>query len=381
MQSNNIMAQIIKKLFVLTLIVVAIFSFAACSSRNLSTNPTAYYIIYSGTNNGNSRIEGVDIDGNPTILKDISATNISKSMLAGEQFIAGGHRANNHLIMQQDGSFEEFYLLDNPQYSGVWNIALNGENIVAVMNGNIDYEKNVYLNLLVIQDINKNLYLEKQIEITPNTLFIDGDTLYLSGCFWRYDIDPVYCGASVAKYNIITGEWQEKHFQYNANQVTATDYIYSTKYGKYLYAVVNESLTDKNLSTRQTKVDIIDCDTLDIVDTIHFNKNVNGICCVGENIYIVIADKLYKLDTTTHAVEEIYSFPQDTTIASVHTKDEHIYFNSRYITVRKDNQMRNVGYIIDFNTADKSAKQTPLITDAKNTESIVFFPLSKNDLK
>jgi len=43
--------------------------------------------------------------------------------------------------------------------------------------------------------------------------------------------------------------------------------------------------------------------------------------------------------------------------------------------------MRNVGYIIDFNTADKSARQTPLITDAKNTESIVFFPLSKNDLK
>lgn len=377
MQCNNTLAKIIKRLFILLFVAVAILTFAACSSRSLSTNQTAYYIIYSGTNSAKSRIEGIDIDGNPTILKDIAARNIAKSMLAGDQFIAGGHRANNHLIMQPDGCFEEFYLLDNPQYSGVWNIALDGENIVAVMNGNIDYEKNVYLNLLVIQDRNKTVHLQKQIEITPNTLFIDEDTLYMFGCFWQYDTEPVYCGASIAKYNIVTGEWQEKHFPYDTNQLTAADYMHATKHGKYLYAVVSENPTDKNLSVHKTKVDIIDCETLDVVDTMQFDKNVNEICCVGDDIYVVIADKLHKLNVTTHVVEELYSFSQDTSIASVHTKDGHIYFNARYANIRKDKQMQDVGYIIDFNTVDKSIRQTPLITDAKNTDSIVFFPVLK----
>ena len=130
------------------LIIVVILGLAACKLRELSSNATAYYIVYSGTSNDKSRIEGIDINGNPTVIHDIDAVNISRGTLVGEEFIAGGHRANNHLIMQQDGSFEEFYLLDNPQYSGVWNITLDGENIVSVMNGNVDDEKMYILTYL-----------------------------------------------------------------------------------------------------------------------------------------------------------------------------------------------------------------------------------------
>ena len=57
-------------------------------------------------------------------------------------------------------------------------------------------------------------------------------------------------------------------------------------------------------------------------------------------------------------------------------RNGHIYYSARYFPTSKDGNMWNVGYIIDFSINDKSAKQTPLTTDAKNTESMVFFPVA-----
>lgn len=53
-----------------------------------------------------------------------------------------------------------------------------------------------------------------------------------------------------------------------------------------------------------------------------------------------------------------------------------MYYNARYIPTSKDGNIWNVGYIIDFSINDKGAKQAPLTTDAKNTESMVFFPVT-----
>jgi len=108
--------------------------------------------------------------------------------------------------MQKDGSFEEFYLLDNPRYLGVWGITLDNGNIVSVMNGNVDSEKNVYLNLLVIQDRGHKGLAKKEIDVTPDSLLVDGNFVYMAGCFWRYDVTPIYCGTSIARYNMKTGE-------------------------------------------------------------------------------------------------------------------------------------------------------------------------------
>ena len=367
--------QKIKRLLSFTLIMVVIISLAACKSRELSTNPTAYYIVYSGTDKGESRIEGIDVDGNPTAIHDIEAINIAKSALVGEEFVAGGHRANNHLIIQQDGSFEEFYLLDNPQYSGVWNITLDDKNIVSVMNGNVDNERNIYLNLLVIQDRSQNVLVTEEISITPNALLIDGDCLYMGGCFWQYDANPIYCGASVARYNMKTGEYEEKHFPYNEN-VAATEYKFLTKCGDYLYGILNERLMDKDTVDCQNELDIIDKETLERVGTITFDKIISEMYFVDEDLYIVIGDKLCKYDVETQATEELYTFPENTNVESSHMRNGHIYYCVRYFPTSKDGNMWNVGYIIDFSINDKSAKQTPLVTDAKNTESMVFFPVA-----
>jgi len=362
------------------LIVAAVFSLASCGFKELSTEPTAYYMIYSGRDNEKCRIEGIDINGNPTAIYNIGAINITKSAIVGDEFVAGGHRANNHLIMQKDGSFEEFYLLDDPQYSGVWCITLNGSNIVSVMNGNIDNEKGVYLNLLVIQDRNQNVAVKEEIDMTPNTLLIDGDWLYMGGCFWQYDVSPAYCGASVARYNIKTGEYEEKHFDYNANEVTAAEYKSLEKHGDDLYGICNESLMDKDLMTRQNRVDIIDGLTLELVDSLTFDGKIDGMCFADNKLYMVITDKLYKVGTETYETKELYAFPQNTAIESSHLRNGHIYYFARFLSSQKEGKMKNIGYIIDFDTADNSVTQTPLITDAKNAENVVFFPLGEIDM-
>lgn len=363
-----------KKLLFFILIMIIILSVAACKSRELSTNPTAYYIVYSGLSDNKGRIEGIDADGNPTVIHDIEAINISKSALVGEEFVAGGHRANNHLIIQQDGSFEEFYLLDDPQYSGVWSITPDNNNIVSVMNGNVDKEKNMYLNLLVIEDRSRNVLVKEEIGITPNALLTDGDYLYMGGCFWQYDANPIYCGASVAKYNMKTGEYEEKHFPYDEN-IVATDYKFLTERGDYLYGILNESLMDKDIVDRQNKIDIIDKETLERVGIITFDKKISEMCFVDEDLYIVIGDKLCKYDVETWNTEELYTFPENTNVESSHMRNGHIYYSARYFPASKDGNIWNIGYIIDFNINDKSTKQTPLTTDAKNIENMVFFPV------
>lgn len=363
-----------KKILSLIFALAIIFSLTACQTRELSTNATVYYVVYSGLSDNKGRIEGIDVDGNPTVIQEIGAMNIAKSALVGEEFVAGGHRANNHLIIQQDGSFEEFYLLDNPQYSGVWSITLYGKNIVSVMNGNVDNERNMYLNLLVIQDRSQNVLEKKEVGITPNALLIDGDYLYMGGCFWQYDVNPIYCGASVAKYNMKTGEYEEKHFPYNEN-VAATDYKFLTEHGDYLYGILNESLMNKDSVDRQNKIDIIDKETLERVSIITFDGKISEMYFVDEDLYIVIGDKLCKYDVKTRNKEELFTFPENTNVESSHMKNGHIYYSARYFPAFKDGDMWNIGYIFDFSINDKSVKQTPLATDAKNTEGMVFFPV------
>ena len=141
--------------------------------------------------------------------------------------------------------------------------------------------------MLVIQDRSQNVLVKEEVDITPNTLLIDGKYLYMGGCFWQYDVSPIYCGASIARYNMETGEYEEKHFPYNADEVTATDYKCLTKHGEYFYAIFNESLMDKDSTDCQNKVDIIDSETLERVDTLIFNERISGIYFVGNDLYIV----------------------------------------------------------------------------------------------
>ena len=72
--------------------------------------------------NKSGGLVGIDIDGNITSQESLKIQDISKSDLVDNTFIAGGNRANNHLLIDTQGNVTEFNLLDNPNYSGVIHI-------------------------------------------------------------------------------------------------------------------------------------------------------------------------------------------------------------------------------------------------------------------
>lgn len=220
-----------------------------------------------------------------------------------------------------------------------------------------------------------NVLAKKEIDITPDSLLVDGDFLYMAGCFWQYDTNPIYCGASIARYNMKTGEYEERHFPYNPEKVTATSYTSLAKHGDYLYCTVRESLMDKEATDRQEKIDIIDGKMFELVDSLPFDQEISEIHFVDEDLYLVVADRLCKYDMDTRIATELYTFSENMSVESSLSGNGHIYYSARYNPALKAGKMLNIGFIIDFNIADKSAKETPLITDARNTESIVFFPV------
>jgi len=143
--------------------------------NSFSTEKTAYYIVHSDMLNKSGGLVGIDIDGNITSQESLKIQDISKSDLVDNTFIAGGNRANNHLLIDTQGNVTEFNLLDNPNYSGVTTITINNENIVAVMNGNIT--DNTYQNLFVIQDIQGNILEKKIFDIFASDILCENNTV------------------------------------------------------------------------------------------------------------------------------------------------------------------------------------------------------------
>ena len=154
---------------IMIIIVVLYIGIKMFSQNDFSTEETFYYIVYSDMLKKSGELIGIDIDGNITSKKSLKIQDVSKYDLVDSTFIAGGNRANNHLLIDRQGNINEFNLLDNPNYSGVTTITINGENIVAVMNGNI--ADNTYQNLLVIQDKEGNVLEKRIFDIFASDIF------------------------------------------------------------------------------------------------------------------------------------------------------------------------------------------------------------------
>ena len=123
----------------LLLIILAVFFyFKGNNEEHVSNQNTSYYIIHSDLFKESGGMTGIDIDGNITSYQKLKIQDVSKFSMEDEEFIASGSRANNNLVINQQGDVKEFYLLDNPNYSGVTSITSHEEKIIAVMNGNIE---------------------------------------------------------------------------------------------------------------------------------------------------------------------------------------------------------------------------------------------------
>lgn len=92
------------------IIVVLYISIKMFSQNDFSTEETAYYIVYSDMLKKSGGLIGIDIDGNITSQKSLKIQDVSKYDLVDSTFIAGGNRANNHLLIDRQGNINEFNL-------------------------------------------------------------------------------------------------------------------------------------------------------------------------------------------------------------------------------------------------------------------------------
>lgn len=166
-----------------------------------SHEPAAYRVVYS---------DMLEADRGGILTIDAEGGIISDTRLAGLRnaaeysyedgvFIAGGRRANTHLIVNGNGNLHLFHLLGEKRYSGVMSIEPHAGGVAAVMNGSDSLEDDSYLNLLVIEDRDGNIMERRMLKIytegqatSGNHLFITGHQLTLSsnryqGKIIRYD--------------------------------------------------------------------------------------------------------------------------------------------------------------------------------------------------
>ena len=86
-----------------------------------------YYIISSNMLDKSGALIGIDVNGDFVSKKEMKIQDVTKFNYNNNIFIAGGVRSNNNLIIKADGSYERFFLLDNPNYSGVTSINMQNE--------------------------------------------------------------------------------------------------------------------------------------------------------------------------------------------------------------------------------------------------------------
>ena len=177
---------------------------AGCASEEFSDKETKYYIAYSNVFTFNGELCGIDEDGNFTSRSKVRLRDGTKLDFIDGKKIIGGQRANSHLIVDGEGNYKEFYLLDNPMYTGVCAISMNGDCIVASMNGGAS--NGVYLNYFVVQNLSGEIEIEEVIEIYGWAIAYADDTAYIGGTMNSAGEEGVIRTAKIISYNLTSGE-------------------------------------------------------------------------------------------------------------------------------------------------------------------------------
>ena len=346
---------------ILVIVTICIFCNKIFKKNSFSTEKTAYYIVHSDMLNKSGGLVGIDIDGNITSQESLKIQDISKSDLVDNTFIAGGNRANNHLLIDTQGNVTEFNLLDNPNYSGVTTITINNENIVAVMNGNIT--DNTYQNLFVIQDIQGNILEKKIFDIFASDILCENNTVYIIGSYLNLEKDQ--WSGKIIKYNLADSTIKENITSPNR------DYKEVVLYDGNLYC----SVADMNGYIKE--IDILDMDSFEKLTSMNFDKNISSIFSFNNFLYGVFDNIICKIESDSTIVE-LSSLPQNTYVSSSLINENHVYFFSRNEATENKNGYVNLGFIVDYDILNNQMKSTPLSIENKNYDSIIFFPVIEN---
>lgn len=349
-----------KKTFFIALVIIAILGvfFYTTKKDNFSNKDTAYYIINSDMIKKSGGISGLDIDGKITSQKRLKIQDVTKFAYKDKDFIASGNRANNNLIIDKYGNIKEFFLLDNPNYSGVNAITSDGENIIAIMNGNL--ADNTYKNLLVIQDIEGNVKEKKILDIYASDAIFLGNKIFIVGSFLQ------------ANKNL----WSSKIIAYDCSNGEINENIISKDSEYKRVVIIGDKIycLSANMDNEARIIDVLDKNTLEKIDELKFNDLIDGIFAFKEELYGIIDNKICKIEDENE-FDVLKSLSDETFVDSYIMKDENLYIYSRRESPYKEKGKIKLGNITRYNLNSGESLETPVLIRNKNYDNIIFYPV------
>ncbi len=350
----------VKKLAAVIGLTLTFTTLAGCSllqRQKFSEKETKYYVAYSHVINKGGELCGIDEDGNFTSSSKVNLQDGSKTEFTDGKKIIGGARANTHLIVDGNGNYEEFYLLDSPDYTGVCAITMDKDRIIASMN--CGYSGGVYINDFVIQDLSGNVEVDKVVEIFACDIICADNTVYIAGSMDRSGENEVKTG-KVISYSLTSGEINEQ--MYEPGKVIDTVCALNGK----LYCASR----DLNGSTRE--IYVIDAKTLEREKTLEFSDEVAGLLDYKGDLYCGIGNK-FCLISDGSISDTLCELEQDSFISDVAALNDHIYITTRFNNPDKEKSV--FGTQIDYDLSSRTYFETPIHMDFKKYSHFVVCPV------
>ena len=350
--------------------IICCFSITGCSSTPKTTETigegSEYVVIHSRAREKSGGVFCIDNNGN--IVNQISKFDMQDlsffSFDENNLLICGGRSNNNiRFDLSKNGAYSEINWLNEPNYSGVTGIKLNGNSALVVMNGN--YTDETYLNLVVEQDFQGNVIHQNIIEIYCRDIALQSNDALIAGKCLKKNSGERTWEASIIKYDILNQaiKKQDNYGQYNC--------FWEIELNNGLYYCLAE---DKN--ELKNIVCVIDPETNTVLHEIKLDDQLTGLEIYNDEVFVVGNNGIYKM-MPEQRCEKIVDIgcPENAYVNWAYTYDGSYYVFARLQQRESIKGGYHYGDVfkIDLDTLEK--KSTPIIQNKDITmDDILIFP-------
>jgi hypothetical protein len=300
----------------------------------------------------------IDVDGSIVSSEKMSIQDLHYTACNDNYYAVAGARRNNIILFSKDGNWEETFLLDNPNYTGVTAIEILGNNIIAVMNGSVSNDK--YTSLFVRQNIDSDAYTKCEIDIWAEAIIIENNTALILGTTAHPD--------SFAK--IIEIDIEKTEILQEVIIPEFTQFTHAAMSGEKIFAIAR----DENYESRI--ICAIDRSSLSVDTSYATSFEYIGMLEHEEEIYVVSENQI-EVVSESLSVNRTIDLPfADSYEGSMYIDAIEIYGSAFLITYRYDQRIKNAnetiyGYWVRIDISSGAEISSIPITLPPNTNDIV----------